>query len=152
MDFKPHEKLNVIFHNRNAVLTGYFDSACLLFDKKDGGLNIGDIPVLDDYPTGYFCVLFAQLPIEERKQIRLENGTMLLQDCVCSLIADDKPNNPLLKEYVEIIGDDPIDYKAPDEFADSSKYATVKCKCCGKIYKVNRNAGYRSSFFKWSFM
>ena len=37
-----------------------------------------------------------------------------------------------------------------DDYADSSKYATVKCKSCGKLYKVNRNPGYRTSFFKWS--
>ena len=53
-------------------------------------------------------------------------------------------------EYVEIIGEDPIDYEIIDDYADSSKYATVKCKSCGKLYKVNRNPGYRTSFFKWS--
>ncbi len=75
-----NQKNNVIFRNRKATLMGYFDTLCLLFDKKE----------------------------------------------------------------------DPIDYEIIDDYADSSKYATVKCKSCGKLYKVNRNPGYRTSFFKWS--
>ena len=143
------QKHTVIFRNRKAILTGYFDTLCLLFDMKDGKPDIG-IEVMENYPKGYYCVFFMQIPVEERKQIRFEDGKPLLQDCVCSLIIDDKPNSPLLKGYVEMIGDDPIDYVIIDDHADPEKCATVKCLSCGKVYKVNRNPGYRTSFFKWS--
>ena len=145
-----NQKNNVIFRNRKATLMEYFDTLCLLFDKKDGKLDFGEIKIIENYPRGYHCVFFSQIPVEERRQIRFDDGRPLLQGCVCSLFIDDKPNSPLLDEYVEIIGEDPIDYEIIDDYADSSKYATVKCKSCGKLYKVNRNPGYRTSFFKWS--
>ena len=150
MKLNKREKYNVVFHNRKAVLCGYFDQACLLFDKKDGKPDLGNIKVIDDYPKGNYCVLFSHLPVEERKQIRLENSEPLSRDCVCSLFLDDKPNSSLLKDYIEILGDDPIDYEVLDDYADPSNYATVKCKVCGKMFKVNRNPGYRTSYFKWS--
>ena len=147
-----NQKNNVIYRNRKAILMGYFDTLCLLFDMKDGKPDFGEVKVIENYPEGYYCVFFMQLPIEERKQIRFEDGKTLLQDCVCSLIIDDKPNSPLLKDYVEMIGDDPIYYEILDDYADPSEYATVKCRSCGKTYKVNRNPGYRTSFFKWTLM
>ena len=110
-----NQKNNVIYRNRKAILMGYFDTLCLLFDMKDGKPNVGDIKVIENYPKGYYCVFFMQLPIEERKQIR-------------------------------------IDYEILDDHADPSEYATVKCRSCGKTYKVNRNPGYRTSFFKWTLM
>ena len=73
-----------------------------------------------------------------------------MQDCVCSLFIDDGPNSMLLQEYVEIIGEDPLDYVTMGDYVDSSKYAIVKCKTCGKRYKFNKNSGYRKSFFKWA--
>lgn len=144
-----NQKLNVIYNNRKAILTGYFDSKCLLFDKKDGKPEFVGLRVIDDYPEGYYCVFFSQIPIEERRKIKLENGNLLMQDCVCSLFIDDGPNSKLLQDYVEIIGEDPLDYVTMGDYADSSKYAIVKCKTCGKRYKVNKNSGYRKSFFKW---
>ncbi len=147
-----NQKYNVIYKGRKAVIFRYFDSVCLLFDKKDGEVNLRNVTVLDDYPEGYYCVFFSQISIEERKQIRSNDGEPLFMDCVCSLFIDDRPNSPLLNEYIEILGDDPIDYETMDEFADPSQYVTVKCKTCGRIYKVNRNMGYRSSFFKWTYV
>ena len=149
MDFQNQKKYNVIFKDRKAVLTGYNDQICLLFDKKDGVLDLGDIKVLDNYPEGSYCVFFSSLSMEERKQITLDNGDPLFKDCECSLIFDDKPNSDLLKDYIEIT-DDTIEYYVPDLLFDPSKYATVKCKNCGKKYKVNRKMGYRSSFFEWN--
>ena len=144
-----NQNLNVIYNNRKAILTSYFDSKCLLFNIKDGKPDFGGLHVTDNYPEGYYCVFFSQIPIEERKKIRLDTGKPLMQNCVCSLFIDDRPNSSLLRDYVEIIGDDPIDYKTIGDYADSSKYAMVKCKACGKTYNVNRNSGYRTSFFKW---
>lgn len=141
---------NVIYNNKKAILTGYFDSKCLLFDMKDGKPDFVGIKIIENYPEGYYCVFFSQIPIEERMKIRLDNGQLLMQECVCSLFFDDRPNSPLLQEYVEIIGDDPIDYESMGDYADSSKYATVKCKICGKVYRVNKNSGYRTSFIKWT--
>lgn len=141
---------NVIYNNKKAILTGYFDSKCLLFDMKDGKPDFVGIKIIENYPEGYYCVFFSQIPIEERMKIRLDNGQLLMQECVCSLFFDDRPNSPLLQEYVEIIGDDPIDYESMGDYADSSKYATVKCKICGKVYRVNKNSGYRTSFIKWA--
>ena len=141
---------NVIYNNKKAILTGYFDSKCLLFDMKDGKPDFDGIKIIENYPEGYYCVFFSQIPIEERMKIRLDNGQLLMQECVCSLFFDDRPNSPLLQEYVEIIGDDPIDYESMGDYADSSKYATVKCKICGKVYRVNKNSGYRTSFIKWT--
>ena len=148
MDLK-NQKYNVIFKDRKAVLTRYFDSVCLLFDKNDGELNLGNINVIDDYPEGYLCVFLSQIPIEERKKIRMENKGSLMNDCVCSLFIDDKPDSPLLSEYVEILSND-IEYDQPDEFADPSKYAAVRCRICSKLYKVKKKMGYRSSFFEWT--
>ncbi len=145
-----NQKNTVIYRNRKATLMGYFDTLCLLFDKKDGKLKLEDIKVIENYPKGYHCIFFSQIPIEERRQIRFEDGKTLVQDCVCSLFIDDRPNSPLLEDYVEMIGEDPIDYEILDDYVDPSKYAIVKCKSCGKTYKVNRNPGYRTSFFKWS--
>ena len=113
-----NQKNNVIFRNRKATLMGYFDTLCLLFDKKDGKLDFGEIKILENYPRGYHCVFFSQIPVEERRQIRFDDGRPLLQGCVCSLFIDDKPNSPLLDEYVEIIGEDPIDYEIIDDYAD----------------------------------
>ena len=141
---------NVIYNNKKAILTGYFDSKCLLFDMKDGKPDFVGIKIIENYPEGYYCVFFSQIPIEERMKIRLDNGQLLMQECVCSLFFDDRPNSPLLQEYVEIIGDNPIDYESMGDYADSSKYATVKCKICGKVYRVNKNSGYRTSFIKWT--
>lgn len=141
---------NVIYNNKKAILTGYFDSKCLLFDMKDGKPDFVGIKIMENYPEGYYCVFFSQIPIEERMKIRLDNGQLLMQECVCSLFFDDRPNSPLLQEYVEIIGEDPIDYESMGDYADSSKYATVKCKICGKVYRVNKNSGYRTSFIKWT--
>ena len=95
-----NQKNNVIFRNRKATLMGYFDTLCLLFDKKDGKLDFGEIKIIENYPRGYHCVFFSQIPVEERRQIRFDDGRPLLQGCVCSLFIDDKPNSPLLDEYV----------------------------------------------------
>ena len=141
---------NVIYNNRKAILTGFFDSKCLLFDMKDGKPDFIGFKIIENYPDGYYCVFFSQIPIEERMKIRLDNGQLLMQECVCSLLFDDRPNSPLLRDYVEIIGDDPIDYDSMGDYADPSKYAIVKCKTCGKVYRVNKNSGYRTSFFKWA--
>ena len=81
MDFQNQKKYNVIFKDRKAVLTGYNDQICLLFDKKDGVLDLGDIKVLDNYPEGSYCVFFSSLSMEERKQITLDNGDPLFKDC-----------------------------------------------------------------------
>lgn len=147
MDLK-YQKLNVIYKDRKAVLTGYFDQICLFFDKKDGMPDMGNIKVSDNYDEGYH-VFFSRLPIEERKKIQLENKEPLFKDCVCSLIIDDRPDSDLLSDHVEIIGDDPIDHEVTDEFADFDKYATVKCRSCGKVFKVSRNMGYRSAYYRW---
>ena len=117
---------------------------------KDGKPDFIGFKIIENYPDGYYCVFFSQIPIEERMKIRLDNGQLLMQECVCSLLFDDRPNSPLLRDYVEIIGDDPIDYDSMGDYADSSKYAIVKCKTCGKVYRVNKNSGYRTSFFKWA--
>ena len=130
----------------NCVCTLVENSKALFSSNQLGSC----LKIIENYPRGYHCVFFSQIPVEERRQIRFDDGRPLLQGCVCSLFIDDKPNSPLLDEYVEIIGEDPIDYEIMDDYADSSKYATVKCKSCGKLYKVNRNPGYRTSFFKWS--
>ena len=86
---------NVIYNNRKAILTGFFDSKCLLFDMKDGKPDFIGFKIIENYPDGYYCVFFSQIPIEERMKI-------------------------------------------------------VKCKTCGKVYRVNKNSGYRTSFFKWA--
>ena len=144
-----NQQYNVIYNNMKAILTGYFDSKCLLFDKKDGKPDFSDLRVIDNYPEGYYCIFFSQIPVKERKKIRLGNGNLLMKDCVCSLFFDDRPNSTLLQDYVEIVCDDPLDYETVGDYADPSKYAIVKCKICGKTYKVNKNSGYRTSFFKW---
>ena len=142
-------KYNVIFKDRKAVLTRYFDSVCLLFDKNDGEPDLGSIKVIDDYPEGFFCVFLSQIPVEERKKIQMENKKSLMNECVCSLFIDDRPNSPLLNEYIEILSDD-LEYDSLDEFSDPLKYAKVRCKTCSKIFKVNKRMGYRSSFFEWT--
>ena len=48
-----NQKNNVIYRNRKAVLMGYFDTLCLLFDKKDGKPDFGEIKVIENYPKGY---------------------------------------------------------------------------------------------------
>ena len=75
----------MIYNNRKAILTGFFDSKCLLFDMKDGKPDFIGFKIIENYPDGYYCVFFSQIPIEERMKIRLDNGQLLMQECVCSL-------------------------------------------------------------------
>ena len=77
MDLK-YQKLNVIYKDRKAVLTGYFDQICLFFDKKDGMPDMGNIKVSDNYDEGYH-VFFSRLPIEEKKRYSLKTRNRYLK-------------------------------------------------------------------------
>ena len=143
------KETKVTYKGKKALLSGYFDAPCLLFDKKDGKPDMGDVRVLDDYYPEKYFVFLTDLSPEERQKILNEQGRPVFAGCVCATFCDDQPKDLARMGYVEIAGEDPLEYDAPCDFVDPSKYVIVKCKACGQKYKVNKNNGYRVAYYKW---
>ena len=145
------DKINVIFRNRKAILTSYFDAGCLCFSKRERKPAWKDIKILDKYyPDMYFMFLNHITP-EERMEIMFPDGSSLFGGCICESyrLAQDTPASLNEKGLVEIIGDDPLEYDIDNEYVDEKKTAHVKCLRCGKEYLVNKKCGYRVAYPCW---
>ena len=147
------KKTDVIFRGRKAVLTGYFDASCLLFDIHEKKPKWEDLKLIDDYYPEKYFLFFTHIPCNERMQIKLPDGSSLL-DCYCEsfLFTQDLPKDLSEKDYIEIIGEDPFDYRMTGEgyrYNRTDVYAHTKCKRCGKKYKVHFYDGYRLTYPKW---
>lgn len=154
MAFDLTKNTEVIFRGRKAVLTGYFDAACLLFDKHDPRPEWEDLAITDDYYDGKYFLFFTNIPCNERTHIKYPDGSALFEHCYCAsfLIGEDLPKNLCDQGYIDIIGDDPLDYRMTDEgyiYNRPDVYAHTQCKKCGKRYKVHIHDGYRLSYPKW---
>ncbi|GEM_PF-5314172 len=151
IDLRKHT--DVIFRSRKAILTGYFDAACLLFDRRIIKPKWKDLKLIDDYYPKKYVLLFAHIPCNERMQITLSDGSDLF-DCYCEsfLISQDLPKDLSEQGYIEIIGEDPFDYRMTGEgyrYNRIDVYAHTKCKRCGRKYKVHFHDGYRVTYPKW---
>ena len=72
------KKTDVIFRNRKAILTGYFDAACLLFDMREKKPKWEDLKLIDDYYPKKYFLFFTHIPCNERLQLKLPDGSSLL--------------------------------------------------------------------------
>lgn len=76
-----------------------------------------------------------------------------MEICTCSKFGKDASPYILARSgEIEIIGEDPLEYDALNDFVNSSLFVVVKCTSCGKKYKVNMKSGYRVSYFNWERM
>ena len=147
------KKTDVIFRGREAILTGCFDAACLLFDRHDKKPKWEDLKLIDKcYPEKYL-LFFMNIPCNERLQIKCPDGSGLL-DCYCEsfLFSQDLPRDLSNDGYAEIIGEDPFDYRMTGEgyrYNQTDVFAYIKCKRCGRRYKVHMHYGYRLIYPKW---
>ena len=85
---------DVIFRGRAAILTCYFDAACLLFDKNEKKANWEDIKLIDDYYPEKYFLFFTQIYCNERVEIKSPEEKDLF-DCYCEsfLFTQDLPKN-----------------------------------------------------------
>lgn len=153
MEIDLLKNTDVIFRSRKAILTGYFDAACLLFDRREKKPEWEDLKLIDDYYPKKYFLFFTNIPCNERLQIKLPDGSSLL-DCYCEsfLFTQDLPKNLSQEGYIEIIGEDPFDYRMTGEgyrYNRTDVYAHTKCKRCGRKYKVHFHDGYRLTYPKW---
>lgn len=144
----------VLYCGREAVFTRYFDFECLKFKKVDGKPNFDDkyICEYDDLPDEY-VVYFWSIPMENRKNIKFVDADEAGDKrCICRLLGRcDAPKDAVQNGFVELIGEDPLEYEKGD-FASSNKYANVRCLSCGCEYKINIVLGYRTSYYNWEKM
>ena len=82
MEIDLLKKTDVIFRGREAILTGYFDAACLLFDAREKKPKWEDLKLIDDYYPKKFFLFFTNIPCSERLQLKRPDGSNLL-DCYC---------------------------------------------------------------------
>lgn len=139
--------IKVLYYGREAVLSGYYDSDCLKFNKKDGKPDFPDEAIKEyyDLPDEYVVYLWS-LSIKDRMNIKYSDGNK----CFCNRLGKcDSPQVMAKQGIVEIIGDDPLEYDALAGLENSNKTASVRCVSCGCEYRVNIQPGYRSSFYNW---
>ena len=150
LDFQ--KEIEVVFRGRNALLTTYFDAACLLFDKYLPQPEWDDLKLLDDYYPGKYFLFFDHIPVSERKQIKHIDGSPVFINCYCEsfLVGQETPKKLSEEGYIDIIGEDPLDYSKSFEFANPNIFAHAICKNCGKKFKVNIHHGYRVSYPVWN--
>ena len=153
MEIDLLKKTDVIFRGREAILTGYFDAACLLFDKREKKPEWEDLKLIDDYYPKKYFLFFTDIPCDERLQIKLLHGNELL-DCYCEsfLFTQDLPKDLSEKDYIDIIGEDPFDYRMTGEgyrYNRMDVYAHTICKRCGRKLKVHFHDGYRLTYPRW---
>lgn len=153
MEFDLRKGVDVVFRGRNAVLAAYFDAACLLFDKREKKPQWDDLNLIDDYYKGKYFLFFTHIPCRERMEIRRPDGTGLF-GCYCAsfLLGQDLPRDLCKDGDIEIIGEDPFDYRMTGEgyrYNSTDVYAHVKCTRCGTGYQVHMHDGYRLCYPKW---
>lgn len=146
--------VDVIFRARKAVLSAYFDAACLLFDKRDPEPVWTDLKVIDNYYPGKYLLFFTNIPCADRMRIKLPDGTPLFKDCYCEsfLLGEDLPRDLSQAGLIEIIGEDPFDYRMTGEgyrYNSPDVFAHVRCKSCGRKLKVHIHDGHRLSYPRW---
>ena len=153
MELDLREGVDVMFRGRKAILSAYFDAACLLFDKRERKPKWEDLELIDDYYKGKYFLFFTHIPCEERIQITRPDGSSLF-GCYCESfpLTQDLPKKLSENGFVEIIGEDPFDYRMTGEgylYNDPNVYAHIRCKKCAGRHKVHMHDGYRVTYPKW---
>lgn len=140
----------VLYYDREAYVSSFFDSDCLKFKKSEGKPKVNDNAIHEykDFPDEY-VVYFESLSIEDRLNIKYLDEDEVSK-CFCKRLGkSDSPCKMAQNGIIEILGDDPLDYDVLPDFVNSGKYARVKCIKCGCTYKVNMKSGYRTTFYNW---